>query len=211
MIAIWTGYVLAAVAASVAFVAAGWRSKNLQSIAVTSGHRGLPADPLWGDAETGIDASQTQTDVAAAMRLALKRLAPVVASQSVHVDVALPPGLPVRMRGSALTDLLEELLAAAVHGAPASRLLLTAAPHGDRVHVGITDDIPGADLAVRLGKVRSLIERVALRGGSLEVDVRPAEGTTMTLRLAAATDEAATDGKEGPRVWLPPELAKRAV
>jgi hypothetical protein len=33
------------------------------------------------------------------------------------------------------------------------------------------------------------MERIALRGCSLEVDVRPAEGTTMTLRLAAAIEE----------------------
>jgi hypothetical protein len=33
------------------------------------------------------------------------------------------------------------------------------------------------------------MERVAMRGGALDVDVRPAEGTTMTLRLGAVSED----------------------
>ena len=111
-------------------------------------------------------ASDAPADVGGAIRLALKRMAPVMATQSVKVDVAAPSGLLGRMRGAALADLLEELLTAAIHGAPGGRLLLTAAPHGDRIHVGVTDDVPGADPAIRAAGVRGLMERVALRGGS---------------------------------------------
>ncbi len=46
--------------------------------------------------------------------------------------------------------------------------------------------MPNADPDVRRAGVRSLTERIASRGGSLDVDVRPYEGTTITLRLAAA-------------------------
>jgi len=176
-------YFLAAAAAAAVFVAAGWRSNTAVAV-----RQGLSVDPVWGDAEADAHASEARADVGVAMRLALKRLEPVMANQSVQADVAAPPGLPVRMRGAALAELLEEMLAAAIHGAPASRLLLTAATHGNRIDVGITDDMPGADPAVRLGSVRGLIERAARRGGALEVNVRPAEGTTMTLRLAAAVD-----------------------
>jgi hypothetical protein len=189
VLTIGMAYFLAAVVASGIFVVAGWRSNKARGLVETQDRHDLLRDPLWADAEIDIDASQAQADVGAAIRLALKRLAPVMASQSVRADVAAPSGLPVRMRGAALADLLEELLTAAIHGAPASRLLLTAATHGDRVHVSITDDLPGADPAVRLGSLRGLMEDVAMRGGALDVDVRPAEGTTMTLRLAAATDE----------------------
>jgi hypothetical protein len=189
VLTIGMAYFLAAVAASGVFIVAGWRSKKMRGLVAAQDRHDLLTDPLWADAEIDINAPQSQADVGAAMRLALKRLAPVMASQSVRADIAAPSGLPVRMRGAALADLLEELLTAAVHGAPASRLLMTAAPHGDRVHVGITDDMPGADLAVRLGSLRGLMERVAMRGGALDVDVRPAEGTTMTLRLAAAKEQ----------------------
>lgn len=133
--------------------------------------------------------SAPQADAGAMVRLALKRLAPVLASQSVQAEVAAPQGLMVRMRGAALADLLEDLLAAAIHSAPASRILLTATAHGDHVEIAVVDDMPGTDPAMRMGRVRGLMERVAMRGGALDVDVRPAEGTTMTLRLSAASIE----------------------
>lgn len=189
VISIWTTYFLAVMAASGIFIMAGWRSKQARGLASTRVAYGLPNDPLWGETEIDLAASPSQADVGAAMRLALKRLTPIMANRSVHAEIAAPDGLVVRMRGAALADLLEEMLAAAIHSAPASRLLLTAARHGDRVYVGITDDMPGADLTVRMGGVRGLMERVAMRGSALDVDVRPAEGTTMTLRLAAMTEE----------------------
>ena len=192
MLTIWTVYFLAAATVSGIVVAAGWRSKHAHGVAAAKDAYSLPNDPLWADPEIDLDASDAWTDVGGAIRLALKRLIPVVVSQSVKVDVAAPAGLLGRMRGTVLADILEELLAAAVHGAPASRLLLTATTHGDRIHVGVTDDMPGADPAIRVASVRGLMERVALRGGSLDVDVRPADGTTMTLRFAAV----ATEGTE---------------
>lgn len=186
-------YFLAAVAASGIFVVAGWRSKQAKGLAAARSWHGLPIDPLWGEEETYVDASDVRADVGAAIRLVLKRLAPVMARQSVQADIACPSGLLVRMKSTVLADLLEELLAAAVHNAPASRLLMTAATHGDRIHVGVTDDMPGADLAVRQGSVRGLMERVAMRGGALDLNVRPDEGTTMVLRLAAATENDRTE------------------
>jgi hypothetical protein len=182
-------YFLAAVAASGIFIVAGWRSKNAQGLATKLGPYDLSIDSPWGETEIDTRASPVQADVGAAMRLALKRLAPVMARQSVQAEIATPSGLPVRMRGAALADLLEELLTAAIHSAPASRLLLTASTQGDRIHVGITDDIPGANAAMRLGSLRGLMERVAMCGAALDVNVRPTEGTTMTLRLAAATED----------------------
>ena len=68
-------------------------------------------------------------------------------------------------------------------------MLLTASAQGDRVCISVTDDIPNADPAVRRAGMRGLMERVALRGGALDVDVRPAEGTTMTLRLSGVGED----------------------
>jgi hypothetical protein len=53
-----------------------------------------------------------------------------------------------------------------------------------------------------MADVRGLMERVALRGGTLDVDVRPAEGTTMTLRIAAVVQE-----RQKTRDWEPSEFA----
>ena len=180
-------FIVAAVASGV-FLVAGWRSKQWHGdTALRFGH-GLPHDPLWHDADVNLSDTPTYADAGAALRLALKRLGPVMASRSVKAEVAAAYGLRVRMRSGALADLLEEMLAAAIHAAPASRILLTATAQGDNVVISITDDQPNAALDVRRASVRTLMQRVSLRGGSLNIDVRPQEGTTMTLVLAADAD-----------------------
>jgi signal transduction histidine kinase len=143
-------------------------------------HVAMP-DDLARAVEAG---SGPRDDVAFSVYLALARLAAVVAAQCVKIDVAVRPGLQVRMRPAALADILEELLAAALQAAPASRMLITAAANGDCVQINIIDDMPGGDLVVRLNRIRMLSDRVAMRGDSLVIDVRPDEGTMMTLRVA---------------------------
>lgn len=205
MLNIGVAYLLAAAAAAGVFAAAGWRSKTGLTLAAAPTQQGLSIDPV---SDAVVTTSEPRADVGVAMRLALKGLAPIMAHQSVQADVATPPGLAVRMRGAPLAELLEETLAAAIHGAPASRLLLTAVTHGNRIDVGITDDMPGADPAVRLASVRGLMQTVASRGGTLEVKVRPAEGTTMTLRLASADEN--PNRRTGLRS-VPPPPTRRAV
>ncbi len=173
-----------AAATTAVFLLAGWHGGK----PLAAGRTGQDHGQGPGEAfpETVRLPAQPFGDVGEAIRIALKRLAPVIASQSVLVDVAAGPGLLVRMRGPALADLLEELLALAIHSAPVSRLLLTASARGERIYVTFSDDVPNADLAVRQSQVRGLAERVALRGGVLDINVRACEGTTVTLRLAAA-------------------------
>ena len=189
MILIWTTYVVAAILTSGVFIVAGWRGQQAGCFGSARSRDSLMSDPLCGDASLDCSDTSQQADVGAALRLAVKRLSPVMASQSIQAEIAAPLGLQVRIRGGVLTDLLEEMLAAVVHGAPASRILLAAARQGDRVAITITDDMPGADTTVRRADVRGLIERVALRGAVLDVDCRPSEGTTMTLRLTEAHQE----------------------
>lgn len=197
VITIWMMYVLAASAASGTFLAAGWRSKH-----APQGWHGLMNDPLWNEPEIDTASSETLSDLGAAIRLAVKRLAPVMANRSVQAEIAFPSGLLVRMRSAALVDLLEELLAAAIHGAPASRILMAATPRGDGIEVSITDDMAWADPDLREGRFRGLIERVAMLGGKLDINVHPAQGMTSTLRLTAATNE--RPDQQGP---LKPEAA----
>lgn len=178
-------YFLAAAAASGVFIAAGWRSKHSRSFIATQSRHSIPIDPVWNGAQIDINAPEPQADVGDAFRLIMKRLAPVMARRSVQLEIACPSGLLVRMRSVTLTDLLEEFLTASIHSAPTSRILMTGAARGDSIYVSITDDMLGADPSVRLGSVRGLMGRVAMHGGVLDVNVRPLEGTTMTLRLAA--------------------------
>jgi hypothetical protein len=196
MIAVWVMYFLAAASASVVFLFAGRRSKQAHDFTAARADDGSPYDALLNGAEIDPSGTGLQADAGAALRVALKRLAPLMAKLSVQADIAASFGLMVRMRGAALADLLEEMLAAVIHAAPVSRILLTAAVHGGSVAISITDDIPNANLDLRRAGVRGLMERVAVRGGALDVDVRPAEGTTMTLRLSAASEDAPATAAE---------------
>ncbi len=184
-------YLIAGAVASALFVAAGWRSHRTAGASSSYRRMGLGMHiALPDDVQGAADGGAAGDDVSAAVYLALARLSSVIASQSVKVDVAVRPGLKAGMRPAALADMLEELLAVALQAAPASRMLLTAVADGDRVAINVMDDMPGGDPAIRLSRVRTLKQRVALQGDSLGVDVRPNEGTTMTLRLACAPAEA---------------------
>lgn len=198
VITIWMTYALAALAASGIFIFAGWRSRNAVGLGSARGQYGLPNDPLWTESELDLAEDTGQSDAGAALRLVLKRLAPVLASHSIQAEVAASSGSLVRMRGAVLADLLEEILVVTIHAVPASRLLLTTAERGERVAISITDDVPGADPDVRRAGMRILIEQAAMRGAALDVDVRPNEGTTTTLRLTAARERRARPRPEEP-------------
>ena len=180
-------YFAAALAASGLFVVAGRRSRQRRGVSPPGTEArvglGMPDDLLWDEPELDLSDSGPLADAGAALRLALKRVAPMLVNRSIQAEVASSSGLLVRMRAAALTDLLEEMLTVAMHAAPASRMLLTAAAQEGSVAVSVTDDVPNADLAVRRAGVRGLAERVAERGGAVSVDGRPTEGTTILLRL----------------------------
>jgi hypothetical protein len=182
-------YLVATSAASILF-AATWRGRQPASIPSSVPRPAHPvASPRRPVADPAASAA-ARDDVAGAVAIALARLAPIITSQFVKIDVAVRPGLRTQMRGHALADLLEELLAFAWRAAPACRLLVTAVAQGDHIDIGVTDDMPVADAALRQGQVRTLAERAAARGDALMIDVSPGEGTTMTLRLATCSANA---------------------
>ena len=191
---IWVTYFFAALVVSCVFVAAGWRSRRAVKAPLSLDRYELPFDPLWGSTDFDVprDQSQNRSDVDRAVRLALKRVTPLLRSYFVQADIAVAPGLLVRMRLEALAELIEELLTAAVHAAPTCRLLLTASMRGDTIEISAIDDVPAANRELREASVRGLMQRVSIRGGSLHVEVQSDQGTTMTLRLAAATDRRAS-------------------
>ncbi len=178
-------YIIATMLASGIFIAAGRRNKKVSALASAPGTDRFPADPLWDQPAIDLSAPHPSADVGAAMRVALKRLLPILRNRAVQAEIALPPGLMVRMRGAAITNLLEDLLSTAIQSAPASRMLVTAGRQNGGIYVGITDDMPAADLTLRTDCVRGLKQRAATFGGTLHVDVRPQEGATVTLWLPA--------------------------
>lgn len=179
-------YVFATASAFLLFVFAGWRIRQNHVYAAPAGPFMRAADP-----PPDLNAGASPAEVNASLSLALKRLLPVMTRRGVRAEVAVRPGLWVPLSAGGLADLLEELLAAAIHQAVADRLLVTAVVDGGQIHIGVTDDDAGADPDARAAHAQRLAERAALFGGTLDLEVRPGQGTTMTLRLAALNKTAA--------------------
>jgi hypothetical protein len=175
-------YLLAVVLVSLLFMFGGWRMRRDCALAVKTGSPAWIAGPHPGPG--------SPADVRASVSLALRRLLPVMTSQGVRADVAVPEGILVQLEGTALTGLLERLLATAIDHGGASRLLLTATTVDAQVRISVTDntEVTNPDLVMRTGDFQDLADQVALLGGGLEIEVRPGCGTTTTLHLPAASD-----------------------
>jgi hypothetical protein len=199
VIAIAVMYGVAAAAASGAVIAAGWRSRRRGGAA----EPGVPDDPLWGEGDSH-QGGGPDAEVRGAIHQSLARVAPLMASLAVKVEVAAPFGLRGRVNGAVLAELLTSLLASCVRGAPGGRLLLTATNQGDCIHISVTDEGPGADPAARTDAMRGLRDTITRQGGDLDIAPRPEGGATLTLRFAAAKDARASEG-------APPEPAKGAA
>lgn len=169
-------YLVAATLVSLAVLFAGWRRSRARSNA---------AAHFTHDPDGGPD-DKTPADVHDAAVTALNRLLPLLARQASEVDLGIRPGLLVRLSEDTLAGLLEDLLTAMLQNAPASPLLLTAVTRGGQIAVVLSDETADSDEAELRGMFRGLAERVALRGGALDVAAEAGQGTTVTLRLAAA-------------------------
>ncbi len=169
---IWIAYAVAA-AAVAAFLAVSGRHV-----------RSLAAEPELDGERVG----HRGTDVAGAVRAAASRVAPLLESRSIRLDIAVRPGVRAGIRAPLLAEMVEHLLAAALCRAPAGAVLVAAYQRGDRVHVSVTDDRPHTDPALRQADLREVAQRAALAGGALDIRTSPLQGTTMTLRIAAASE-----------------------
>jgi hypothetical protein len=199
-------YILAATTVLALFVFASWKSRQ-KRVPVT--RNGLLNTRPALQPRTLPDPERSPADVEAALQLALKRLLPVMQSRRVRTDVAVRPDLLVGIAGAPLTDLLEEFVAAAIHHARAHRLLITAVRDDEKVIIRLADNAPDADPEMRAGIIKSLAEKVASQGGTLEVDVRPLEGTMMTMRLPVASTDAV--GVPAVRPETPPPMRSRLL
>jgi hypothetical protein len=65
---------------------------------------------------------------------------------------------------------------------------LTAVRSGSRIDIVLSDDQAVDGVSLRQSQARDLAQRVALHGGSLAIAAKPGLGTTMTLKLTAATE-----------------------
>jgi hypothetical protein len=177
MRAFWIAYLTASATATLLFIAVGLWTRR-----VREGERA--ADRTLLRPAIGRDSAEGMADVHTCMQVALTRLTGVLDAHGVRVEFGMIPGLLVRMSGTALTDLLEELLIGVIHEAPNQRICVTAREAGEQILIALDDDSDPADARVRVTKLRSIAARVAVLGGILEVESRPDFGTMVSLRVA---------------------------
>jgi hypothetical protein len=122
-------------------------------------------------------------DVAAEVRDVLQHMAPEAARGRMRLEMAVQPDLAVHADKLALRTLLGDLVRNAMMHAPAGQVLLSAARFGGRVEIAVTDDGAGTEAEMRQAALREAGQLVALHGGSIHIDARPGEGTTVLVRL----------------------------
>jgi signal transduction histidine kinase len=162
-------------------IAAGWRQRErtLQ-----------PADALPTASRQAFAQSPSTAnalEVAAELRDLLGRLAPLTARNLVRIELAVQPDIVVFVDPLACRQVLTQVVSTAITSAPGGKVLLSALRLGSMVHIAVSDDNPAADRTTREAALRPVIELISLRGGGLDIDARKGEGTTVVIRLPAAT------------------------
>ncbi|OWP64015.1 hypothetical protein CDA63_06000 [Hymenobacter amundsenii] len=120
---------------------------------------------------------------------ALRELADRIPADSLQLELHLegldaPLAPPVQM---AVYRMTQELLNNVMKHAQACRVVLTVARRPDQLHLSITDDgvgfVPGPAPASGGIGLAGIHNRVELLGGTLAIDSRPGQGTTITIDL----------------------------
>lgn len=188
---IWLIYFLAASAASVVAISIGWRGQqtadgeagsHFHRLADMSSRSAVDVTPA------GLPGESSVSDAADIIRRTAHGMVPAIERQRVTLDLAAEPGQFVRMRPGVLAALVEDLIALGLHAAVGGHLLLTAVRSGSRIDIVLSDDQAVDGVSLRQSQARDLAQRVALHGGALAIVAKPGLGTTMTLKLTAATE-----------------------
>ena len=151
--------------------------------------------PDCGDfAGESIDLSRLLPDIA-------DSLVPLALELNTRIQFAVSPGRTVRAHAGGLAAAVRETMETAIRAAPGGAVLVSVMPLGEQIHIAVTDDAPHADRAAREALARGAEAAIALRGGSVAVETRPGQGTTVTLRLPAPRE--LTEGRltEGGHSW----------
>ena len=97
----------------------------------------------------------------------------------------------MRTNRSSLRAALTDVVGCALRDPSCGRVLLAATRQAGRVRIAVTDDSIATPKTAREAMLRWVSETIALQGGSMHIDVRPGEGTTVALHfpipLAAIT------------------------
>jgi hypothetical protein len=122
-------------------------------------------------------------DVAAEAAAVMRQFEGTAASKFVALQMAVQPGLTVRVDPGAFRAVLSDLLDTAIDQAAGGRVLLGASRSGNRIRVSVSDDGARADGLRREASLRDAERLAAMHGAVMRVDARPPEGTTVHYML----------------------------
>jgi hypothetical protein len=145
-----------------------------------------PAAPCGGTGLGLIDTCFTaeSLDLEAEARAAADAAIGLARENFVRIRLAVKPGTNLRVEPEALRTALRTIVDTAVRATPGGQVLLTGMVVGTQVHVRVVDDGVKTDQALRESLVREAGSLIALQGGSIAVETRPGQGTTVTIRLS---------------------------
>jgi len=123
------------------------------------------------------------TDVAAEAAGVMRQFEGTAASKFVALQIAVQPGLSVRVDPGAFRAVLSDLLDTAIDQAAGGRVLLGAARSGNRIRISVSDDGARVDGPRREASLRDAERLAAMHGAVMRVDARPSEGTTVLYLL----------------------------
>ncbi|MEO8716550.1 MAG: ATP-binding protein, partial [Acetobacteraceae bacterium] len=117
-------------------------------------------------------------DLDTELRAAAEGLVASARQRHVRLQVAVQPDLTVRSDAVALRQIVTDLLANAIAHTEGGAVLLSAGRHGGRIQIAVIDDGVAVDASEQAAHLRDAERLAALQGGTLEITVRPATGTT---------------------------------
>jgi hypothetical protein len=102
------------------------------------------------------------------------------------LELAVQPDLTAGVDGQVFRDTSAALIAYAAGQAPSGRVLVCAARHEGGLQVSVLDSGNGRDPSVQRVRLRDTEGQIALRGGTLEAETYPGEGTKLVVRWPEA-------------------------
>ena len=168
---------------------------------------GCPGPEADGPDTTGSRFESDTIELETAVRAAADALTHLARADWVRIDFAVARGMMVYVNPSALRTALQETMLTAIRATPGGHVLITAQVLGSQLHIRVTDDGPDTDQPYREALARGAEAVIALQGGSVNVDARSGQCTTVTLRLPLPA-ETAVETASAPRVAI---LASQAA
>jgi len=149
------------------------------------------------------DDATAPVDLEVAVRAAIASVAAMARLRQVRIELAMGTTATrtIPVSPGVLRTALHDIMLTAIDAAPGGRMLVTAGTCGDQVHIRITDDGRTPDRQGRETSTWQTGVAIAAQGGSVAVEARPGEGTTVTIELPTKVSaERADDGLAQQRV-----------